>query len=130
MSEWVVTAASAGVVVFMVAVAFILGFRERAALDDAALAALAANENDAVDAAVIAANKRSAFARLRSGKLMIARVMGADVSTRTAPAASARVRLNRGKLSVAFADVGYPPLHLKLGDAPPWIAALARGEAA
>lgn len=130
MNEWIVTAASAGVVAFMVAMAFILGFRDRAALDDAALAALAANENDAVDASVIAANKRSAFARLRSGKLMIARVMGADVSTRTASAAGARVRLNRGKLSVAFADVGYPPLHLKLGDAPPWIAALARGEAA
>ncbi len=124
------TAASAGVVAFMVAVAFILGFRDRAALDDAALAALAANENDAVEASVVSHNKRAAFARLRSGKLMIARVMGADVSTRFAPASAARVRLNRGKLSVAFADVGYPPLHLRLGDAPPWIAALARGEAA
>jgi hypothetical protein len=40
------------------------------------------------------------------------------------------VKLKRGKLSVAFADIGYPPLHLKLGEAPPWIAALAQGEAA
>ncbi|MBY0565905.1 MAG: hypothetical protein K2P70_01225 [Hyphomonadaceae bacterium] len=130
MNEWIITAASAGVVAFMVAVAFALGFRARAALDDASLAALATYEGDAVDAAVIAPNKRAAFARLRSGKLMIARVMGADVSTRVAPASTARVKLKRGKLSVAFADIGYPPLHLKLGEAPPWIAALAQGEAA
>jgi hypothetical protein len=129
-NEWIVTAASAGVVLFMVGVAFALGFRARAALDDASLASLAAGENDAIDASLIAPNRRAAFARLRSGKLMIARVMGADVSTRVAPAAVARVRLNAGKLSVAFADVGYPPLHMKLSDAPAWVAALAKGEAA
>lgn len=130
MNEWIVTAASAGVVLFMVGVAFALGFRARATLDEASLAGLAAGESDAIDASVIAPNKGAAFARLRSGKLMIARVMGADVSTRIAPAAAARVRLNAGKLSVAFADVGYPPLHMKLSDAPAWVAALARGEAA
>ena len=130
MNEWIVTAASAGVVAFMVAVAFLLGFRARAALDEASLASLAAGETDAIDASVIAPNRSAAFARLRSGKLMIARVMGADVSTRVAPAQAARVRLNAGKLSVAFADVGYPPLHMKLSDAPAWVAALAKGEAA
>lgn len=114
----------------MVAVAFLLGFRARATLDEASLASLAAGENDAIDASVIAPNKGAAFARLRSGKLMIARVMGADVSTRIAPVTAARVRLNADKLSVAFADVGYPPLHMKLSDAPAWVAALARGEAA
>ncbi len=130
MNEWIVVAASAGVVAFMVGVAFILGFRASATLDDASLAALAAGESDAVDAAIISPNKRAGFARLRSGKLMIARVMGADVSTRTAPASSARVRLQGGKLSVTFADVGYPPLNFALSEAPPpWIAALAQGEA-
>lgn len=124
------TAASAGVVLFMVGVAFTLGFRARSALDEASLASLAASENDAVEASVIAPDKRAAFARLRSGKLMIARVMGADVSARVAPAQSARVRLRTGRLSVAFADVGYPPLHMKLSDAPAWVAALAKGEAA
>lgn len=130
MNEWLVTAASAGVVALMVGIAFALGFRARASLDDAALANLAASESDAVEASVIASNKRTAFARLRSGKLMIARVMGADVSTRIAPAPAARVRLSAGKLSVAFADVGYPPLQMKLSDAPAWVSALAKGEAA
>ena len=130
MNEWVVTAASAGVVAFMVVVAFLLGFRARASLDEASLARLAESESDAVEASVIAPNQRPAFARLRSGKLMIARAMGADVSTRIAPAATARVRLNAGKLRVAFADVGYPPLHMKLSEPPAWVAALAKGEAA
>ena len=77
MNEWIVTAASAGVVAFMVAVAALLGFRQTTRLDDGALARLAANEGDHSEAAIIAPNGRAAFARLRSGKLMVASAMGA-----------------------------------------------------
>lgn len=128
MNEWIVTAASAGVVLFMVAVAAVLGFRARAKLDVAAVARLAAAEGEESEAAVVAANGRSAFARLRGGKLMIARVMGADVSARIAPASAVRVRVGGDKLSVRFADVGYPPLNMHLSEAPAWVAALAAGE--
>jgi hypothetical protein len=128
-NEWVVTAASAGVVVFMVAVAFVLGFRAKTRLDEAALRQLAANEGDRSDEAVIAANGKAALARLASGKLMVVRVMGADVSARLVAASAARLRLKRDKLSVIFADTGYPPLHMRLSETPPWIAALTAGEA-
>lgn len=128
MNEWIVLAGSAAVVLFMIAVAAVLGFRAQAKLDDAAVARLAAAEGEESDAAVVAANGRSAFARLRSGKVMIARVMGADVSARIAPASAVRVRLGGDKLSVQFADVGYPPLHMRVPSAPPWLAALAVGD--
>jgi len=124
-----VTAASAGVVVFMVAVAFVLGFRAKTRLDEAALRQLAVNEGDRSAEAVIAANGKAALARLASGKLMVVRVMGADVSARLVAASAARLRLKRDKLSVTFADTGYPPLHMRLSEAPPWVAALAAGEA-
>jgi hypothetical protein len=129
LNEWIVTAASAGVVLFMVAVAAVLGFRARAKLDDAAVAALARTEGEESEAAVVAANARSAFARLRGGKVMVARVMGADVSARIAPASAVRVRLSGDRLSVRFADVGYPPLNMRLSEAPGWVAALAAGDA-
>lgn len=130
MNEWIVTAASAGVVLFMVGVAALLGFRERARLDEAELARLAGGEGERVEASVVASNGAAAFARLASGKYMIARVMGADASARIAPASALRVARRPGKLSVWFADLGYPPLHLDMADAPPWLAALAPGEAA
>lgn len=130
MNEWVITAGSALVVLFMVVFAFVLGFRSLARLDDAALAALAREEGEESEAALVAKNGGAGIARLRGGKLMVARVMGADISHRIAPISTARVRLRRNRLTVAFADVGYPPLSMKLSEAPPWVAALAQGDAA
>ncbi len=130
MSEWVITAGSAVVVLLMVGVATMLGFRASVRLDEAALARFAASEGDQSDATVIAANGKAAFARLRSGKLMVARAMGADISARVAAASALRVRLARGKLTVAFADLGFPPINMKLAEAPAWVAALATGDAA
>jgi hypothetical protein len=113
----------------MVGVAFALGFRRSATLDDAALARLAEAEGAALEHVLIGPGGKSAFACLSGGKLMIARVMGEDVSARTSPASAARVRLAGGKLSVVFGDLGYPPLNLALAEPPPhWLAALATGE--
>lgn len=109
----------------MVGVAALLGFRKTARIDDGALQRLAAAEGARVEGALIAPDQKSAFARLEGGKLMIARVMGADISARTAPAAGARVRVARGKLRVAFADTGFPPLQMAVDQAPPWLAQLA-----
>jgi hypothetical protein len=129
MNEWIVTAGSVVVVLVMIGIAAALGFRTTATLDDAALRQLAANDGASLEAAAIAPNARAAFARLSGGKLMIARVMGNDVSARIVPASAARVRYRGGKLSVTFGDLGYPPLHMQLESAPPWLAALA-GETA
>jgi hypothetical protein len=128
-NEWIVTAASAGVILFMIGVAALLGFRARARLDDDALARLAAAEGERTDASVFAPNGAAAFARLASGKYMVARAMGADVSARVAAASNLRVRLRPSKLSVAFADAGYPPLHMTLNETPSWLTALAAGDA-
>jgi hypothetical protein len=120
-------AASLGAVLFMAGVAAVLGFRQTARLNDEELRRLAAAEHLHLESSVIASNGKSALARLEGGKLMIARVMGADISARILPAASARVRSRNGKLSVLFADSGFPPLHMKLAEPPSWQAEL--GEA-
>jgi len=123
-----VLAGSAAVIVLMLVVALALGFRRSAKLDEAALERLAASEGAAVEGVLIAPDGKSALARLSGGKLMIARVMGEDVSARISAASSARVRFAGGKLSVAFADLGYPPLHLAAADPPPWLAEFATGD--
>lgn len=131
LAQWVekapTLAASLLAVLFMAGVAALLGFRQTARIDEAELEKLAAAERARVTGAVIASNGKSALARLEGGKLMIARVMGADISARIVPAGVARVERREGKLSVAFADTGFPPLHMKVQDQPPWLAEL--GEA-
>lgn len=133
LQEWIdqapVLAGSIVAVLFMAGVAALLGFRDTARIDDAKLQSLAATEGAAVENSAIATNKKSALARLSGGKLMIARVMGADVSARVVPAAAARFRSRNGKLSVAFADTGFPPLNFQIDETPRWLAQLAAGEA-
>lgn len=132
LAEWVkeapVLAGSAAVVLVMVGVAALLGFRDTARIDEAELARLAAAEGASLEQAVIDAKGRTALARLSGDRLMIARVMGADIGARAAPAAAVHVALRDGKLNARFADLGFPPLHMKLQAPPPWLAELA-GEA-
>jgi len=127
-NELVVLAASAAVVVFMVAVAYVLGFRDRARIDDAALAGLAAAEAVGIESVAIAVDGRAALARLTDERLLLARVMGADVSARIAPAGAARLALRKGKVFAAFGDPGFPRLILKLEAPPRWILDLAAGQ--
>ncbi len=119
-----VLAGSAAVILLMVGVAAALGFRPTAQLDEAALARLAQAEGAAVEAALIDEKGKTAVARLSGGKLLIARVMGADISSRVSPISAARVRKHGGRISVQFADLGYPPLNLKLDQPPAWLADL------
>jgi hypothetical protein len=123
-SKLPVLAGSAAVIILMVGVAFALGFRPRVQLDDAALAKLAESEGASVEAALIASDAKSALARLSGGKIMVARAMGGDVSARIAPASAVSAQLKGEKLSVRFADVGYPPLHMKVQTPPAWLADL------
>jgi hypothetical protein len=127
-SKLPIIAGSAAVIVLMVSVAAALGFRPKAVLDDAALEQLAANEGASVEGAVISSDAKSALVRLSGGKIMVARAMGGDVSARIAPASAVRARINGEKLSVRFADVGYPPLHMRVQTPPAWLAELVSGE--
>ncbi len=134
LAQWIaeapVLAASAAVVLLMVGIAALLGFRTSAVLDQAELERLAANDGATVEAAVFAPNARQALARLSGGRVMIARVMGNDVSARIAPSAALIADLKRGELNARFADLGFPPLHMPLqAPAPPWLAELV-GDAA
>jgi hypothetical protein len=133
LAQWVeeapALAGSVLAVLFMVGVAAALGFRQTARINDADLERLAAAEGARLEGALIAPNAKSALAQLEGGKLMIARVMGADVSARVAPAAGARVTLCGDTLSVAFADTGFPPLHMAIEETPPWLSRLAAGDA-
>lgn len=123
-SKLPVLAGSAAVILLMLGVAFALGFRPKVQLNDAELARLAENEGASVEGAVIAPDAKSALARLSGGKVMVARAMGGDVSARIAPASAVSARLKGQKLSVQFADVGYPPLHMKVQTPPAWLADL------
>lgn len=132
LAKWIeaapVLAGSAAVVALMVGVAYMLGFRKTARLDDAELGRLAAGEGDSIAAAIVSPDGRSAVARLASGKVMVARVMGGEVSARIAPASGVRAVLRGGKLSVQFADTGYPPLRMPAPEPPAWLAELAAGD--
>lgn len=126
-AEAPVLAGSAAVVAFMVLAAYLLGFRAKTQIDHEMLARFAALEGAQVEAAAIAANGRAALARLADGRLLVARAMGADVSARVTPAASINVRLKGDRLRATFADLGFPPLRMKLQDSPAWLRDLPGG---
>ena len=111
----------------MVGFALLLGLNKQTKIDDAALARLAAEEGATLEAAAVATNGRGALAKLTGGKILVARVMGADIGTRLATPSAVKLTLRQGKLSVRFADTGYPPLHMKLETEPAWLAELASG---
>ena len=116
---------SAAVILLMVAVAAVLGFRIAARLDEDELKRLANAEGAWVQDFVIASNRRRAVAKLTDGKLMVVRVMGLDTSIRIVAPEAVRLRLSSpGKLDLTFADIGYPPLHMRLRDQPAWLAEL------
>ena len=91
-AELIELAGSAAVVLLMIGVAAFLGFRMSARIDDDALVRLAGEEGARVEASVIAKNGRNALARLADGRVMVVRVMGADVSARFTRAARAAHR--------------------------------------
>jgi hypothetical protein len=128
-AEMIELAGSAAVILLMIGVAAVLGFRMSARIDENELARLASAENASVANAVIASNGRTAFARLADGRIMVARVMGADVSARVTPAQSVRVGLKPGRLNAMFADTGFPPLSMRLDSEPEWLSDLSRGKA-
>ena len=119
-----VTIGSAGVIILMLSVAWVLGFRQSAHLDDAEVARLAQAEGAKVEAAAIDAGGRAAVAKLSGGKLLIAKVMADGVSTRVLSQGQARVRLAAHKLTITFGDLGYPSLNMRLENPPAWLAEL------
>lgn len=123
-TDLMVLAGSAAVVVFMVVVAALLGFRSTARLDESELKRIAAAEGAQVENAAIDAKGRNAIARLGNGKLLIARVMADGVSARVLSQGQARVRFGGGKISVTFGDLGYPSLNMRLDNPPAWLAEL------
>jgi hypothetical protein len=119
-----VTLGSAAVIVLMLSVAWVLGFRQSARLDDREVARLARAEGADVEAAAIDAKGRAAVAKLNGGKLLVAKVMADGISTRVLPLGQAQVRLAKHKLSITFGDLGYPSLNMRLENPPAWLAEL------
>ena len=118
---------SAVVIVIMVAAAVLLGFRHNARMDAADLARrLSEAEPGArLEASVIADDGAAAIGRLADGRLLVAKAMGDRVSLRFYPASAVRLSFTEGKLTAEFADLGFPPLHMALNEAPPWLVQLA-----
>jgi hypothetical protein len=128
LAEVIELTGSALVVLLMIGVAAALGFRLTARIDESELVRLAEAEGARIEASVIAQNDRSALAQLSDGRIMVARVMGADMSARFTPAKAVRVSLNGRRLSARFADIGFPPLNMRLDEQPAWLAELSSGE--
>lgn len=126
-AELIELGGSAAVVLLMIGVAAFLGFRMSARIDDGELARLAGEEGARIEASVIAQNGRSALARLSDGRIMVARVMGADISARFTRAGNVRIDVNGRRLNAAFADPGFPPLKMRLDDSPAWLTEFSRG---
>jgi hypothetical protein len=124
--DLVVLAASAGVVAFMVAIAALLGFRERAIISEASLARdLALSEPRArIESAAIDAKGRAALAKLSDGRLLAAIVMADGVTLRIYAPDAVRLKMGAGKVSARFGDLGFPALNISLAEPPAWLAAL------
>jgi hypothetical protein len=121
MKDAIILAGSAAVVVLLIAMAWALGFRGRASLDRDALVRLAAAEGLDVREVLIASDARAALALLSGGNVLLARVMGLDISARFAPLDGVQLRAGKGMLTASIADLGYAPLHIKGVDAPDWL---------
>jgi hypothetical protein len=125
-AELVLLAGSALAVAGLVALAWLLGFRSRARIADAAeLAALLAREEPAarIVAAGLDAGGAAAVAWLADGRVFVAKCMGSRIATRSFPAADVRVRARRDGVELNFADLGFPAV--VLNDAPAWLRARA-----
>lgn len=130
MIDLYVLAGSAAVIAVMVGVAYLLGFRGDARITEAELALLVAQHEPGgrIDAALIAADGRAALARLTDGRIAIARAMGDGLTLRTLPARAVALHVRGDEVIATFADLGFPPLKLRMNGTPPaWIAEMARG---
>ncbi len=118
----IVTLASAAAVVFMVFVAWALGFRTRARLaDDAALRALVL-EAEPHARLVDLARDRDGYggvARLADGRWIAAAPLGDRFAVRTL--AAPRILAAKGGVRLRFADVGFPALRLRFDETPAWL---------
>ena len=128
MEDVIVTAGSAAVVLFLIVVIYLAGFRATARLDAQTIDRLAAAEGAPVEGVVIDPSGRRALAKLAGDRLLVARVMGDEVGARVATASAASVRMRKEGVRVAFGDFGFPALDLRLEkSAPAWLNELARG---
>ncbi|MEQ1617983.1 MAG: hypothetical protein ABL883_06525 [Terricaulis sp.] len=128
MNDLVTLAGSAIGVLAMVGAAMALGFRARARLTEVELSRIAVEEGRTLQDVLIAPDARCALARLADGAVLVARALGDGVSARIVSSSAARVTLKAGRLRVALSDIGYPPIELRLQQAPPaWAVAMAQG---
>lgn len=131
MSEIVVLGGSLVVIAIMLGAAFLLGFRQSAAVTAAEVERLAAEaEPDArVESVLIDAKGRAGLARLSNGRLLAVRAVGDGVSVRSFAASAVRLKLAPDRVIATFGEVGYPRLDLKLDTqpTPPWLTELAEG---
>lgn len=124
--ELVLLAGSALAVAGLGALAWLLGFRGRARIGDAAqFAALLAREEPGAHIAELGvdAGGNAAVAWLADGRVFVAKGMGSRVATRSFRATDVRLRLRRDAVELRFADAGFPLLRLR--DAPAWLCARA-----
>ena len=122
-SDLTVLAGSAAVILFMVGVSAVLGFRTRRRLSEAdARAALAELEPAAAGAQMLLdEGGYAALARLADGRWMALRVMGDEVSARSYASSAVRLSKQGGRVRARFAELGFPDLNIRQSNPPAWL---------
>lgn len=123
MNQLIISAASAGAVLALIALAWLLGFRTGVRLksDADVQGAVESYEPGAsVQHALIGADQKSALARLADGRFAAIKAMADRFAIRVFGEEALKLKRTRRGLRVAIADVGFPVLDLRFDGAPPF----------
>jgi hypothetical protein len=128
MDKAIVLIGAAAAVAMLVGLCWLIGFRASVKIvDEAQARALIAGEapGAAVSRLLIDAKGQAALAALGDGRFAAIRAMGDRFAVRVMPAGKMSVRLRAGGAAcITWADIGFPPLLLRLGaeGLPDWLA--------
>lgn len=112
-------------IALLVTLCWAMGFRQRASITT--LQPFAQGESLVLTEALIDEGGRGGIGLSDDGRLLVAKVMGADIAVRVMPIAAIEAVLVRGgQIHLTFQDLGFPSLNLNVGAPPLWIGRLAR----
>jgi hypothetical protein len=114
--------AAAGVAL-LVGLSFALGFRARARIEDLQYLA----PTTPLVETVLDADGRAGVGLTADGRLLLAKVMGADIAVRTTPlSAVSRIAIKGEDVVLHLADLGFPKVRLRASPPPLWLGRLAK----
>lgn len=130
--QFLITLASAGAVLFLIFIAWALGFRTAARVTNEADARRVIEEAEpgaSVQHILLDKAGRAALARLDSGRCVTVRGMADQFAVRSFDPGAARFARKPFGVRVTFADIGHPRVDIRFDGAPPvWLGAYLDGK--